>query len=252
MQPILATFGSFELYTYSVLAVLGLIAGALTAWGLGRESGWSLNRLLDATIWTLIGGAIGARLWDVVWNVPLYQETPQEALRLWQGGLSIHGGIIGSIIAITVWSRLSAQVDAWYTLDLAAIGGALGAVFVWLGLLIHGGVYGVPSTADWAWPLPDLAGIVVPRVPIQAIGLAASLVLACLLVLVALRTPTRRWTGALFLVWMLVNGLLLFALGFWRADPVIWISALRLDQIAGGIEAVVAAILLPARWRATR
>lgn len=252
MQQVLTTVGGFTVYTYSLLAAAGLVAGALTAWGVGRGSGWPLNRLLDATLWTILGGVVGARLWDVVWNFPLYQSAPQEALRLWQGGLSIHGGIIGAIIAVTLWSRLSADVDAWYTLDLVAVGSALGSVFVWLGLLVHGAVYGAPTTAEWAWSLPDLAGIVVPRVPVQAIGLIVSLLLAVALVLAAWRTPTRRWTGAIFLVWVLVNGLLLFTLGFWRADPALWISVLRIDQIAGGIEAVVAAILLPARWRATR
>lgn len=252
MQQILTMLGGFTVYTYSVLVAAGLVAGALTAWGVGRESGWSLNRLLDATLWTIVGGALGARLWEVAWNFPMYRSAPQEALRLWQGGLSIHGGIIGAIIAVALWSRLSAGTDAWYTLDLAGVGSALGSIFVWLGLLIHGGVYGVPSNADWTWSLPDLAGIIVPRVPVQAIGLLVSLLLACALVLAAWRTPGRRWTGAIFLIWLFINGLLLFTLGFWRADPAMWIGVLRVDQIAGGLEAVVAAILLPARWRATR
>lgn len=252
MPQILTTFSDVTVYTYSVLAAAGLVAGALVAWGVGQGSGWSLTRLLDVTLWTIVGGVMGARLWEVAWNFSMYQSAPQEALRLWQGGLSIHGGIIGGIIAVTLWSRLSAGTDAWYTLDLAAVGISLGSIFVWLGLLVHGGVYGVPSTMEWAWSLPDLAGIIVPRVPVQAIGLLVSLLLACALVLAAWRTPTRRWTGAIFLVWLLIHGVLLFVLGFWRGDPALWIGVLRIDQVAGGVEAVVAAILLPARWRATR
>lgn len=252
MPPVLFVAGEYILYTYSIVAAIGLVVGALTAWGAGRLAGWSLHRLLDATIWGLVGGVVGARFWDVVWNVAAYRNALVEALRLWQGGLSLHGGLIGGAVAVFLWCRGDASREYWYTLDLAAIGVSFGGVFLWFGLLVHGAVYGVPVSGEWAWPLSDMAGIILPRFPVQAVGLIVSLILGVGLALAAWRRPIRRWTGALFLVWLLVTATTLFVLGFWRADPALWLGALRLDQVAALVEIVLAAILLPVRWRATR
>lgn len=252
MEPvprILFQYGNVVLYTYTVFAALGVLAGTLSAWGAGRLVGREFHALLDGSVWAFIGAACGARLWDVGISFLVAGRWRWDMLVQGVNAPAVHGALIGGIVGLLLWSRRH-RWSLWEALDAAAVGLAVGSAFVWGGLMLHGGAYGVPVAAPWASPLPDLAGIVVPRAPVQAVGLVLNVLLGVIFAgLVWARAP-QGFNGWLFLIWTGVNGAFLVIAGFWRADPALWIGPLRLDQASALLQTV--AVIGVAGWRLWR
>ncbi|MDQ7030081.1 MAG: prolipoprotein diacylglyceryl transferase [Ardenticatenia bacterium] len=242
--------GEIVVYTYTVIVAAGLISGTLTAWGAGYMAGSTPEELLEGLLWALVGAAGGAYAWDVGVRFLLYGQVALGTAVGWPSAPSVHGVLWGGGGALVFWARRRRWAVS-HVLDVAAVGVAVGSVFVWAALLIHGGVSGVPVNAPWAWRLPDVAGIVVPRVPVQALGLGLNLLLGGALTAVAWFVGPRRTNGWLFLVWMVANSAFLGVIGFWRADPTIWIGPLRLDQVAAfGEVGLVMGLIVRRMWKA--
>lgn len=252
MEPvprILFQYGNIVLYTYTAFVALGVLAGTLSAWGAGHLVGRPFDELLDGSMWAFIGAACGARLWDVGTSFLVAGHWRWDMLVQGINAPAVHGVLVGGMGGLLLWSW-RCRWSPWEALDTAAVGLAVGSAFVWGGLMLHGGAYGVPSATAWALSLPDLAGIVVPRAPVQAAGLVLNVLLGVLFAgLIWIRAP-QGFDGWLFLAWAGVNGTFLLAAGFWRADPTLWIGPLRLDQAGALVQTV--AVIGVVGWRLWR
>ncbi len=153
---------------------LAYIGGFLLAWRwiramLERPSLWPDNKppmtakqLEDLMTWVILGVILGGRLGFVLFYEPAYfMRNPADILKVWQGGMSFHGGFIGVIVAGTLFARK-------YGLRVASIGDAF-AVTVPVGLFlgrianfINGELWGRPSHAPWAVLFPDTRALQCP------------------------------------------------------------------------------------------
>ena len=246
---ILFQHGDFVLYTYTLFAALGVVAGVLAAWGAGRLAGRPFDELSNGTLWTIVGAAIGARLWDTGISLVVGGRWWPGALVRGVNAPSVYGVLLGGLAGLLLWSRRH-RWNSWTVLDTAAVGLAVGSAFLWGSLMVHGGAYGVPLSAPWARPLPDLAGIVVPRAPVQVGGLVLNLLLSVLFAGVVWVRGAHALNGWLVLAWAGANGAFLLVAGFWRADPTVWVGPLRLDQVGALAQvALVAGIVAWRLWR---
>lgn len=96
---ILCKLGPITVRWYGVLIALGFVCASFCATQLARKKGINTEQLTNLTLICFIAGIIGARLYFVALNWSSYINRPAEILATWQGGLSIHGGIIGGFIA---------------------------------------------------------------------------------------------------------------------------------------------------------
>lgn len=244
--------GEVVVYTYTAIVAAGLMAGTLAAWGAGSMAGRTPAEVLDGILWALVGAAGGAYLWAVAVRVLVDGGISTGAVLGWPGAPSVHGVLWGGGVALLLWSRRR-RWAVGQALDVAAVGVAVGSVFVWAALLVHGGASGVPADGPWAWKLADLAGIAVTRVPVQALGLGLNLLVGGVIAALAWFLGPQRTNGWLFLTWAAANSIFLAAIGFWRADPAVWIGPLRLDQVAAlGEAALVSGAIVRRLWRAVR
>jgi len=94
-----------------------------------------------------------------------YLANPLEALEIWQGGMSFHGGMLGVIAATWLWSR-RANLRFWNVIDFVAPLVPIGLAAGRLGNFINGELWGRPSTAAWAMVFPQ-AGDAIGRHPSQ-------------------------------------------------------------------------------------
>ena len=104
MHPTLFTIGNWSLPTYTVLLDLGLILGLVLVYFEGRRLLQSGETGLDLGLWAIIGGVIGGRVAYVLANWGAFQEEPIRALRLWEGGLSFHGGVLGGLTVLLLFA----------------------------------------------------------------------------------------------------------------------------------------------------
>lgn len=99
-------------------------------------------------IFIVLVGIIGARLWHVVTDWQLYQDNPIASLYIWQGGLSIIGGVVGGVVAI-LWIAKKKQLDKHLLLDALVFGLPFGQAIGRLGNYVNQELYGLPTTLPW-------------------------------------------------------------------------------------------------------
>ena len=99
LSPILLSIGPFDLRWYSLAYLFGIIAGYYYLLKLLKQPGAPLGRrhAEDLAFYAALGIFIGGRLGYVLfYNAGYYLEHPAEILKLWDGGMSFHGGVIGT------------------------------------------------------------------------------------------------------------------------------------------------------------
>ncbi len=114
-------------------------------------------------IWTVIGGVVGARLYYVAFNFSYYLSDPMEIPAIWHGGLAIHGGIIGGVVASILFCRRH-SLKFWHMSDVAAPVLILGQTFGRFGNFMNGDAHGSPTDMPWGvvFPAGSIAGTEFP------------------------------------------------------------------------------------------
>jgi phosphatidylglycerol:prolipoprotein diacylglycerol transferase len=250
MYPILARYGPFFLYSYTVVVGLGLAAAiALTAW-LERRDGNARPGWIDALLVALFAGLAGGRAMFVWANRPYFQEQPGEIALVWQGGLSYHGFLIFGLLAFSIWLLWRRQSPAGYA-GLLAPALALGSAFGWLACWFEGCAYGQETVlgslaADLllAGDLPDTFGVRALRYQTQLIGLALSL----LALLLALLFRGRMRPGQLFWLVLLALSAGRIVVGLLRGDAAPMLGQWRLDVVADAFLALAAMVSILLAW----
>lgn len=105
MSPVAFTIGGFEIRWYSILIVISVIIAYVM---IIRESDrFKIKHefVFNMMFWTLIIGIIGARLYYVLFNFKDYVNNPIEILKVWKGGLAIHGGLLAGLITLIIYCK---------------------------------------------------------------------------------------------------------------------------------------------------
>ncbi|HET8984525.1 MAG TPA: prolipoprotein diacylglyceryl transferase [Trueperaceae bacterium] len=159
MDPIFIQVGPLAVRWYGLLIALGVLVGAFWALKLCEKRGLDPEKLLDMALWLVIAGVVGARLLYVLTSPSAFfgpNGNLIDAFKVWQGGISIHGGVIGVMIAMWLYCRKH-KLDMWAYLDVLTPLGALGIMGGRIGNVMNGTDTGGRLT-DWAigitWPEP--------------------------------------------------------------------------------------------------
>ena len=249
MHPTLFTIGNLTVPTYTVLLDLGLILGLVLTYFEGRRSLGSGELALDLGLWTVIGGVVGGRIAYVVANWRVFSEEWLRALRIWEGGLSFHGALLGGLLVMVLFVQLYRRREPpatfWELADVLTPGLSLGIAFGWLACLMGGCSYGLLGEGFGYAVLPDIYGVVASRFATQVVGLIFALVLFALVLLLRGRWP---FAGAAFLMYGLVYFGGQFFLEFTRGDEAIYLGPWRLAQVLDLALALAAGGCLVVLW----
>jgi phosphatidylglycerol:prolipoprotein diacylglycerol transferase len=202
-----------------------------------------------------IGGIVGGRVAYVLANWSVFSEDWVSLIRIWEGGLSFHGAVLGGLLVMILFAyvhrRDEQPLSFWQLADLLTPGLALGIAFGWAACLMGGCAYGTLGEGLGYAILPDLYGVEASRFATQALGLGYSLVLFLGVLLLRRRLP---FAGAGLLLYALLYFAGQFFLEFTRGDEAIYPGSLRLAQVLDLALALAAAVALLAlwwRWRAS-
>ncbi|MDB6066979.1 MAG: Prolipoprotein diacylglyceryl transferase [Pedosphaera sp.] len=155
MQSIAFHIGSLAVHLYGILVALGFMAGLWTAGRRARLVGIPSERVFDLGPWLIVGGILGGRVLYVTsyWNEQFAKGPISEIFMIQHGGLVFYGGLIGAIIAGTLYIRLK-KLPLWQMADIMAPSIALGYVFGRLGCLMNGCCFGRACSLPWAIRFP--------------------------------------------------------------------------------------------------
>lgn len=105
MNPILIDLGFIQIYWYSITMLLAIITGSFLFYKQLKKQKFSDDFIINFLFYTIIFGIIGARIYYVIFNLDYYLEYPIEIIELWNGGLAIHGAIIGGFLFILYYCK---------------------------------------------------------------------------------------------------------------------------------------------------
>ena len=141
MNSIAFTIGSWPVYWYGVLISSALVIGIFLSQHLAKVRGYDLDRIWTIFLILIPCAVIGARLYYVAFNWDMYAGEPLKILQTWKGGLAVHGGIIGGVLAVFFCCK-KYKMDFWGVLDCVAPSMALGQAIGRWGNYFNGEAYG--------------------------------------------------------------------------------------------------------------
>lgn len=163
IDPVALRLGPLAVKWYGLAYVAGLLLGrfyikALLQQGRlwpSQKRPFTPERVDDLLLYMTVGVLLGGRLGYVLFYQPRHFLThPLEIVAVWNGGMSFHGALLGSIIAIVLFARRTGAA-LWSVMDLAAAATPMGLFFGRLANFINAELWGRPSTVPWAMVFPQ-------------------------------------------------------------------------------------------------
>lgn len=151
-DPILFSLGPISVRWYGLAFALGFFIGYQIVAAMFKHEGAPERWLGILLAYLLIGTIVGARLGHVFfYEWDYYSQHPAEILKVWQGGLASHGGTIGNIIALFIFSWCVSKKPASWVFDKIVIPIALVGGLIRLGNLMNSEIYGGPTNLPWGF-----------------------------------------------------------------------------------------------------
>ncbi|MBA3668998.1 MAG: prolipoprotein diacylglyceryl transferase [Sphingomonas sp.] len=223
LSPVLFSIGPFDLRWYSLAYFAGIIVGYWYLLKLLKQPGAPLARrhaddlVFYAALGIILGGRIGYVLF---YNLSNYLEHPLDIVKMWDGGMSFHGGVVGTSLGIFYFAFR--QKLSWLRVhDYIACCVPFGLFFGRLANFVNQELWGAQTTVPWAirfveyTPLGSVLGP--PRHPSQLYeALLEGVLLAAILGWMFWRTDARYQPGKLVGAFILFYGIFRFAIEFVR------------------------------------
>ena len=149
-DPVAFQIFSFEIRWYSLAYIIGILLG----WVLSKKifiKNLEINKKFDDYIsYLIIGIIVGGRFGYIVfYNFNYYLNNILDIFKIWEGGMSFHGGLIGVICASIVFAKKNKQDYFLYT-DVVALAAPIGIFFGRLANFVNSELYGSPTEVPWA------------------------------------------------------------------------------------------------------
>ena len=171
LNPIFINFGFFEVRWYSLAYIFGILIGWWIAKKIikfkiqNKTVKFNSNIFDDLISYIIISMILGGRLGYIIfYNLPYYLNNPIDILKIWQGGMSFHGALVGVMLGTYLFSK-KVRINSFFFLDLIACVAPIGIFFGRIANFINGELYGKPTTLFWSVIFPKIDEI--PRHPSQ-------------------------------------------------------------------------------------
>jgi phosphatidylglycerol---prolipoprotein diacylglyceryl transferase len=167
IDPVIFSLGPLAIRWYALAYIVGMVLGWRWILALNRTAGEPIKtpKWDDALVWIAIGVILGGRLGYVLfYNPGFYLLNPVEALKVWQGGMSFHGGCLGVMVAMILFARRH-KLPLLTFADLIAAAVPIGLFFGRIANFINGELFGRNTDVAWAFVFPGAGPS--PRHPSQ-------------------------------------------------------------------------------------
>jgi len=152
VDPAIFSIGPKEIRWYALAFLIGFYIGFKIVERMFKQENLNLAWLDPLLLFTVGGTVVGARLGHCLFYAPQYYlANPVEILKVWEGGLASHGGVLGIIIAIWFFSKYYSHRSMLWTFDKLVVPTGLVAALIRLGNLMNHEVYGHPTDVPWGF-----------------------------------------------------------------------------------------------------
>ena len=209
LNPVLINFGFFEIRWYSLAYIFGILIGWWIAKKIIIFKVKNKNVVFDVKIFDdlvsyiiisiILGGRIG---YIIFYNFSYYFTNPLDIFKIWQGGMSFHGALIGVVLGTYIFAK-KAKINLFFFLDVIGVVAPIGIFFGRVANFINGELYGKPSNFFWSVVFPEIDKI--PRHPSQLYeAILEGIILFIILMKATYKKETR--TGVVSALFMILYG----------------------------------------------
>lgn len=238
MNPILFTIGSFEIRWYSVLILVA--AFVVLAMSQAEAARFKIKGefIFNMLFWALIFGIIGARLYYVAFNWDMFKSNPIDILKVWNGGLAIHGGLIAGLITIILYTK-KYKVRTVRVLDFVVVPLLLGQAIGRWGNFFNQEAHGAATTIAKLKSLfvPDfiIEGMTIDGVTYMPTFFFESICcLAAFIILLFVRRGKYTKVGTMTASYLMIYGVIRFFIEMSRTDALM-LGGFKVAQIVSVI-----------------
>lgn len=153
MHPEILQLGPIHLRAYGVMMAVAFLVGTWLSLVEARRLRLDEDKLVNMILVTLVASILGARMLYVIEHLQEFRREWGSALALWQGGLTLYGGVVAGTFAGLVAARRFG-LPVWVAADALTPAFALGTMFGRLGCFLNGCCYGHPTTLAWGVKFP--------------------------------------------------------------------------------------------------
>jgi len=151
-DPVLFAFHGITVYWYGFFIVTGIVLALVTAVKLASYYGINKDTIIDLSFWMILAGIAGARLYHIFLEIPYYLQYPEQIIKLWQGGLAIHGALIAGLAVLYIFSRKKG-LNFWLLASILAPAAAIAQTVGRWGNYFNQELFGKPTSLPWGIPI---------------------------------------------------------------------------------------------------
>ncbi len=246
IDPILLNLGFLQIRYYSLVFIIGFI---ITYYLLryyikkGEIENFNLEKLDTYLVYIILGVIIGARIGYFFTKHPDPFGNPLDIVKVWQGGLSFHGGLLGALASTYLFTK-KYKIKFYDLADILVLPAAFSLFLGRIANFINGELVGTITTSKYCIQYQNYEGC---RYPSQLYESGKNLFIFIILIITKKK---NLQPGTLFWLFILLYGILRFLITFYRDDPNILLN-LSGGQINSLIMFIIASIILIRRNKST-
>lgn len=221
MNPIAFEVFGIAVRWYGILISTGMIIGTILAIRETKRLGLDENLIIDFILVMIPAAIVGARLYYVIFNWSYYNGDVMQMINLRQGGLAIHGGVIGGVIAGLIYARVK-DIGFWQLADIISPSLILGQAIGRWGNFVNQEAHGGPTDLPW--------GIVVDGVKVHPTFLYESLWNFGIFIFLMKYRKNKKFDGELFYLYLILYSVGRFFIEGMRTDSLM-LGPLRVAQV---------------------
>lgn len=267
-KPLIFQIGFLKIHWYGLIIAIAILVGLLVTIKLNKKYKEknilifkNKDQIFDLCFYLIIFGLLGARIYEFFLFLPFYLQNPIEILKIWNGGLSIHGAIFGGLLALIFFTKKH-KIDLGLSIDLLAPVVALGHAIGRWGNYFNQELFGLPTKLSWAIPIDLINRPTAFKEfnffhPTFLYESLLNLILFIILIFLhhkRLQKLNRgeiklNKKGNIFLIYLIAYSLIRFSLEFIKIDQTPFALGLRWPQVISLVLiAVAGAVLLLNRY----
>ena len=234
MNPILLKLGFLEIRWYSVFILIAFTIGYLLVSNRCKKVGVSSTFVTDLCFYLIIFCILGARIYYCIFNFNYYSKNLIDIFKIWEGGLAIHGGIIGGIITIYFFTRKK-EINLLNLLDLFApalvLGQAIGRWGNFFNMEAYGPEVALSTLKNLHIPKFIIDGMYINRVYHHPTFLYESIgCLIIFIIIMLIRNNKKIKVGQVSSIYFILYGIIRFFIESLRQDSLMFLN-LKMAQV---------------------
>ncbi len=221
MNPVAFEIFGISIRWYGILISSGMLIGAILALREAKKLNIDENKMLDLILIVIPSAILGARLYYVIFNWSYYNGNIMKILNIREGGLAIHGGVIGGLIAGYFFTKIK-KLDFWEIADVIAPSLILGQAIGRWGNFINQEAFGMPTDLPW--------GIEVNGVNVHPTFLYESIWNFIIFVFLMKYRKSKKFDGEIFFFYIILYSIGRYFIEGLRTDSLM-LGPLRVAQV---------------------